>query len=261
MITGRTRVIAVVGDPITAARAPQSLNDALAAAERDAVAVPVGVSADGLAAFVEACRAWQNLAGLVVTMPHKSAIAALVDTVTQSAHVTGAVNVVRRTPEGRLAGDQLDGSGFVSGLAGAGIPVAGKRLVLYGSGGVGRSIAFALAAAEPAGLVIVNRSRARASTLTDDLAAAFPQLDLRIGETGDTVDADLVVNATSVGSVVNPGMPFDPAELRPGTTVAEVVANPERTDLLTAAAAHGLRTHSGVRMQEAQFGRILDFLL
>ncbi|NUU08458.1 shikimate dehydrogenase [Leifsonia sp. C5G2] len=261
MITGHTRVIAVVGDPITAARAPQALNEALAAGGHDAVAIPAGIPAEALPAFIASARGWTNLAGLVVTMPHKGALASLVDELTPAARLSGAVNVVNRTPDGRLEGDQLDGSGFVGSLQAAAIEPAGSRILLLGAGGVARSIAFALAGSGPARLRMVNRSQAPVEELVAELRAAFPDRDIAAGTVGDAADSDLVVNATSVGSVVNPGIPIDPSLLAPDTVVADVVANPEHTELLAAAAGRGLRTHSGVRMQEAQFGRILDRLL
>ncbi len=262
MITGHTRVVAVVGDPITAARAPRALNDALTEAAQDAVAIPAGIPAAALPAFVAAARGWTNLAGLVVTMPHKSAIAALVDELTPAARISGAVNVVSRREDGTLVGDQLDGSGFVGSLLAAGIDPGGARILLLGAGGVARSIAFALSDAGPARLRILNRSLDRADELVADLRAAFPETDIAVAPDADGIpDADLVINASSVGSAVNPGLPLDPELLAPGTVVADVVATPERTELLIAAEQRGLRTHSGVRMQEAQFGRILGFLL
>lgn len=261
MITGHTRVIAVVGDPIAAARAPYALNEALAASGHDAVSIPAGVPADALTAFIASARGWSNLAGLVVTMPHKAAIAELVDELTPAARLSGAVNVVNRTPEGRLTGDQLDGSGFVDGLLAAAIPPRGARILLLGAGGVARSIAFALAGLRPARLRIVNRSPQRADELVGELQGAFPNIDIAMGTAEQARDSELVVNATSVGSVVNPGIPIDPTLLSPGAIVADVVANPEKTELLAAAERRGLLTHSGVRMQEAQFERILDRLL
>jgi shikimate dehydrogenase len=261
MITGRTSIIAVIGHPISAIRAPEALNAAFSAGPNDVVTVPVDIPPPSLADFLIAARGWNNLSGFVVTMPHKGPIAGLVDELTPAARASGTVNVVRRSPDGTLTGDQMDGEGFVGSLGAAGIAVTGQQVVLLGAGGVGRSIAFALAADGPARLVLVNRSGTRASTLAADLARAFPTLDLRVGTASDAAEADLLVNATSVGSAVNPGIPIDPSLIRPESTVADVVANPECTALLAEAEAKGAHTHSGVRMQEAQFDRIIAFLL
>lgn len=260
MITGRTRILAVIGDPIDAARAPQTLNAAATAAGLDAVAIPVGVPPEGLAGFVAAARTWRNLAGLVVTMPHKAAIATLVDELSERARASGAVNLVRRTEAGRLIGDQIDGDGFVASLRQADLGVAGARIAILGAGGVARSIAFSLAAEAPACIRVVNRSTERADALVRDLVAAFPSVDATVGRLDDVADADLVINATSVGSVTNKGVPVPPELIRSGAVVADVIANPERTELLEHAERRGHRIHSGVRMQQAQLDSILALL-
>ncbi len=260
MITGRTRVIAVVGDPISAARAPQALNAAVAASGADLVTVPAEVAADQLAAFVSAARGWSNLGGLVVTMPHKAAIVAFIDGMSERARITGTVNVVRRTHEGTLFGDQIDGEGFVGSLHRAGIGIVGTRIALLGAGGVARAIAFSLMGGSPARLRIMNRSAERARELVHDLTAAYPAFDVAVGTTDDVATANLVINATSVGSSINPGLPIRPELLAPGAMVADVVAKPERTALLHEAERRGLRTHNGVLMQEAQIDRILALL-
>lgn len=260
MITGRTRVLAVIGDPIDAARAPQALNAAASAIGLDAVAVPVGVSPEALGSFVYAARGWSNLAGLVVTMPHKAAIADLVDELSDRARASGAVNVVRRTESGKLIGDQIDGYGFVASLHRDGLAVSGTRITLFGAGGVARSIAFSLAAESPTRICIVNRSEDRASALVRDLTAEFADVEVVTGTTDDARTADLVINATSVGSAVNPGLPVRPELIAPGAVVADVIANPEETELLVSARRRGHRIHSGVRMQKAQMDRLLALL-
>ncbi|WP_167133096.1 shikimate dehydrogenase family protein [Paramicrobacterium chengjingii] len=261
MISGHTRVLAVVGDPITAARAPQSLNEALHARGLDAVAIPAGVPREALAAFVDGVRGWDNLCGLVVTMPHKPAIARLTDNLTPNSLATGTVNVVRRDADGTLTGDQIDGEGFIASLTRNGIDTVGSRVLLLGAGGVARSIAFALAAEGPTRLAIANRSEQRARDLVLDLRAAFPRVDIGFCEPAAAKDADIIINATSVGSAANPGLPLEPHVIPSDAIVADVVAIPERTALLHAADARGARTQSGVLMQEAQLDHLVDFLL
>lgn len=261
MISGHTRVLAVVGDPITAAFAPQSLNEALHARGLDAVAIPAGVPRAALSAFVDGVRGWDNLCGLVVTMPHKPAVARLTDILTPNALATGTVNVVRRDADGTLTGGQIDGEGFIASLTRSGVDTANLRILLLGAGGVARSIAFALAAECPNRLAIANRSEQRARDLVLDLCAAFPMVDIGFSEPTAVTDVDVIINATSVGSAANPGLPIEPSLIPRDAIVADVVANPERTALLHAADARGARTHSGKLMQEAQLDRLVDFLL
>jgi shikimate dehydrogenase len=260
-ITGHTRVIAVIGDPIEAARAPQALNEAAAALGADVVAVPAGIPAEGLPAFVAAARGWRNLAGLVVTMPHKAAIAGLVDRLSDGARASGAVNIVRRDADGFLLGDQIDGEGFVASLRSAGHAVAGAGVVMLGAGGVARSIAFALAAAGIARIRIVNRSPERAVALVEDLRRVHSALDAAVGAPEDAREAALLINATSVGSLIQPGLPLDPDLIEARSVVADVIANPARTELLAEAERRGARIHTGVQMQQAQLHTIFDFLV
>jgi shikimate dehydrogenase len=126
-ISGRTGLLVVLGDPIRQARAPGLVNAALARRGRDAVLVPLHVRADALVRVVDGLRGMQNLAGAIVTMPHKSAVVALLDDVTAEARQIGACNVVRREPDARLTGTMLDGEGFVAGLGRAGLSTAQRR--------------------------------------------------------------------------------------------------------------------------------------
>lgn len=258
--TGRTRVIAVVGHPIESARAPEALGRTVAELGLDIAVVPADVGAEGLPAFVLGARTWRNLAGLVVTMPHKAAIAPLIDRSSPRAAASGTVNVVRRDADGLLAGDQTDGDGLVRSLRDTGLAVEGSVILLLGAGGVARSIAFALADSGAARLIVANRSREPADLLVADLRRAHEGLDAAVGYPADAGVADILVNATSVGSGTQPGLPIEPDLIRPGSVVADVIAKPATTELLEEAARRGARTLAGVRMQEAQLRTILAFV-
>jgi shikimate dehydrogenase len=69
----------------------------------------------------------------------------LLDDITPQASMTGAVNVVRRDPDGRLVGSMVDGTGFVQGLRNNGVEPGGRCVLLMGAGGTARAIAFAAA--------------------------------------------------------------------------------------------------------------------
>lgn len=257
-ITGLTRILAVIGDPIDGARAPEALGAVMAGLGLDVAVVPVGIAPEGLAAFVQAARSWRNLDGILVTMPHKAAMCSLVDDLSEQAQLTGAVNLVRRAPDGTLSGDQLDGEGFAGSLLQRGIALGGLEVVMLGAGGVARSIAFSLAAYGVASLTIVNRSRTRAEALVADLTAAFPAMRSAVGDESAVASAGMLLNATSIGSLVQPGMPLGDLDLiRPGLIVADVIAKPAETALLLAAAERGATTHGGDLMQQAQFRAIV----
>jgi shikimate dehydrogenase len=134
VITGQTRVLAILGDPLEQARAPMLINAALAERGQDAVLVPLRVARGDLAPVIEGLRAVESFRGAVVTMPHKSAVVALLDDVSPEARQLGACNVIRRDPDGRLIGTMLDGEGFTAALRRAGHDVLGQRVFLAGAG-------------------------------------------------------------------------------------------------------------------------------
>ena len=258
-ITGKTRLYAIVADPILQVKTPQQINRLFAQRGIDAVFVPVHVPAAGLVRWVAAMRDVINLGGIVVTVPHKTEIARLCDALTPAAAMVGAVNVVRREPDGSLVGDILDGQGFVAGLRVNDIEPAGKRVYLAGAGGAASAIAFSLAQAGVAGLTIHNRTRARVEELIPRLRDACPAVEVRVGS-ADSSGHDLVINATSLGMGEGDPYPLDVNSLTPAQTVAEIIMRPEMTPLLVAAQSRGCRIQLGMPMLAAQVELMARFM-
>ncbi|WP_029003271.1 shikimate dehydrogenase family protein [Azorhizobium doebereinerae] len=258
-ITGHTRLFGILADPIHHVRTPQALNALMQARGYDGVLVPLHVAPDDLATAIAGLRRLRNLGGLIVTVPHKTAILDLCDEVTDNARRIGAVNTVRRMPDGRLVGEMLDGKGFVAGLRKAGIEPAGRSAYLAGAGGAANAIAFALAEAGVSRLTIANRTRAKAEDLAGRLAGAFPALPVTIG-TPDPSGHDLVANATSLGLKDGDPLPLDADRLSDDQIVAEIIMQPETTALLAAASARGCRTHQGHPMLACQLDLMADFV-
>lgn len=259
MITGRTALLAIVADPVAQARAPILVNRALAERGVDAVLVPFHVGTDGLAPLVRALRSVKNLAGAVFSMPHKTALVALLDEVTSAARQVGACNVVRREADGRLVGTMYDGEGFVAGLRSAGHDVRGRRVFLAGAGGAAAAIAFALGKHGAEALTIHNRTTATADSLATRVRGAWPALRVSLGS--DPRGHDVVVNATSLGMRSGDPLPLDVDGLGPGTLAAEVVISAAPTPFLAAAAARGATVHPGEPMLAAQIELILGYIL
>ena len=260
-ITGMTRLIGVVGDPIDRARAPEALNEMMGRLGIDVVTVPIGMAPEGLSSLMKSVRSWRNLAGLLITMPYKLEASWLIDDLCPQARLTGAVNVIRREANGHLAGELTDGAGFVASLDARRIPIAHRRVCMLGAGGVGRAIAFALLDAGAASISIINRSKDRAIDLRNDLADHFGAARVTLGDPASITAAEILVNATSVGGDLDPRSPIDQALIPAGAVVAEVVAKPEMTELLTAAEARGCTIVRGTEMQRAQLRSIIEFLL
>jgi shikimate dehydrogenase len=247
--SGATRLAALVGQPVRHSLSPALHNAAFAASDADWVFVALEVAqADGAAAFAGA-RAL-GIDGLSVTMPLKAIAAASVDRLSAVAARLGAVNTVAR--EGAtLVGHNTDGVGFLDALAvDCGWEPAGCRCVVFGAGGAARAVVLALADAGAGEVVVVNRTAARAVS-----AAGLAGAVGRVGEIGDVAEADLIVNATSIGMV---GRPSDGGEAitaavlasmaGPGQLVVDLVYHPVETPLLVGAAQRGAATAGGVGM-------------
>ncbi len=258
MISGGTRLFAIVAHPVRHVRTPQAMNALFEREGVDAVMVPCDVRPEHLAAFVAGLRGIENFGGLVVTVPHKVEIAALCDRLTMRARAANAVNSIRREPDGTLTGDLLDGVGFVAGLEAAGHEVAGRRVYLVGAGGAASAIALAIAAKGPARLTLANRSLDKLKALAARLAEQYPALDVVCG--GDVAEHDLVINGTSLGLKADDPLPLPVERIAAGATVAEVIMQPEYTSLLMAAQARGLTVHPGRAMLEGQLSEIFTFL-
>lgn len=260
-IDGRTRLLGLIADPVAQARSPAMANALLArhGLLGPFVLVPMQVPDGALAAAVAGLRVMPNFAGAVVSMPHKTAIVALLDEVTPEARLVGAANVVARGADGRLTGTALDGEGFVAGLRGAGHEVRGARCLLAGAGGAAASIAVALARHGCASLTITNRTAARAVHLVDRVRGAFPGAAVRHGVSANE-RYDLAINATSLGMRPGDDLPIPQEIVARSALVAECVLAPEITPLLDAARAAGRAIHTGLPMLEAQIELLLRFM-
>jgi len=238
---GLTDVAVVIGEPVEHSLSPTIHNAAFEALGLDwayfALAVPRG-HADRA---IDAMRALP-FAGMSVTMPHKDAVAGLVDSCTPVAAKLGAVNCVFWRAD-ELVGHNTDGAGLVDALRGdEGFDPDGRRAVVLGAGGAARAIVLALADAGCAEVTVVNRTASRA-----ELTARLAGDRGRVGVEADVADADLVVNATSLG-MGDGALPCDPDRLGPGQLVVDLVYDPPITPLVAAARDRGVVATNGLGM-------------
>lgn len=240
LITGATRVVGVIGDPVAHSRSPAMHNAAFDALGLDWVYVAFPVARGGGAAAVRAVPAL-GLAGLNVTMPHKSDAATACDDLTPAAAALGAVNTVVVDQDGALIGHSTDGAGFLRALGDEGVDVSGRRCLVVGAGGAARAIAHALGDAGADVTVAARRpdlARSAAALAPRGTAAAVQEVPVE--------GFDVVVNATPLGMHGEPP-PFDPARLRSGQFVFDTVY-PAETPLLAEARARGAGVAGGLGM-------------
>ena len=258
MMNGDTKIIAHVGYPTTTFKSPMIYNPWFEKRGINAAVVPLGVKSEDFGrAFPEICR-FTNFHGALITMPHKVSVIALLDEVSTAVKVAGSCNAVRRMEDGSLIGDMFDGEGFVRGVAHNGGSLAGKRLLVIGSGGVGSAIAASAAAAGAAAIALYDVSAASMEALGDRLRRNYPRLEVSLGS-NDPSGFDVVVNATPLGMKAGDPMPVDVSRLTSSTYVGEVVMKHETTAFLAAAQARGCKTQIGVDMLFEQIPAYLEF--
>jgi shikimate dehydrogenase len=259
-ISGSTRVLFILADPVAHVRTPQAINALAQRYAADCVMVPCEVAAADLGTVVGALRAMKSVDGAVVTMPHKLAAAELCDELGITARAAGVVNAIRRTPDGKLRGEVFDGLGFVAALRGSGFDPHGARVFLMGAGGAACAIAFALAQNGVRRLAVCNRTGSKAQRLASMLTFRFPEVEVLISGTPNPAGSDLVVNASTLGRNPQDELPLDVQYLDKNMRVADVVMSATPTPLLLAAQSRGCITQSGQAMLEGQLPLIAQFL-
>ncbi|HSU42646.1 MAG TPA: ThiF family adenylyltransferase [Casimicrobiaceae bacterium] len=258
MISGKTTLIAHLGYPTDAFKAPMIYNPWFEHARIDAVVVPMGVRGDDYEAFLPQLFHLTNIRGALVTMPHKVTTVGLLDQVTPTVLIAGSCNAILRRADGSLLGDMFDGEGFVRGVRRKGRTIAGARALVVGSGGVGSAIAASLAAAGIGELGLFDVDAGVAAALENRLARHYPQLRIVTGS-NDPGGCDIVVNATPLGMRRDDPLPLDTRRLAAGAFVGEVVMTQETTPFLRAALERGCEVQVGTDMLFEQIPAYLEF--
>ena len=257
-INGDTELIAHLGWPTHAFKAPMIYNPYFESIGVNAVVVPMGCQPRSFPTVLRSVFALENIRGALITMPHKVAVVGLCDEVTPVVRVAGSCNAVKRTADGRLVGDMFDGEGFVRGLKRKGLELRGARALVVGSGGVGSAIAASLAAAGVNTLALYDVDAASAEALAGRLQANYPGIRVTTGSK-DPGGFELVVNATPLGMNAGDPLPVDVSRLEPNAFVGEVVMKTEMTALLLAARARGCRVQVGTDMLFEMIPAYLEF--
>lgn len=236
----------VIGDPVAHSLSPRLHRHWLRRHGIDGHYVPLRTRAEDLP---ETLRLLPRLgfAGVNVTIPHKEAIFALADHVSDRARRAGTANTLVFRG-GAVHADTTDGPAFVANLRDRAPGWRANRpAVVLGAGGAARGIVAALMEVGVPEAVVINRTAARAEALTDLLGAgcvAAPWSDIP----RHLPRAGLLVNATSLGMAGKGPLEIDLSPLPPDAAVADIVYVPLETPLLHAARARGLVAVDGLGM-------------
>jgi len=252
-VSGKTGMCGLIGDPVEHSLSPVIQNAAFEALGLNYVYVAFTVRQNDLGNVILGVRGL-GFRGLNVTMPHKIDVIQYLDKLDDTAKKIGSVNTIVNE-EGNLIGYTTDGIGALNALRYKGVDLSGRKIVVLGAGGASRSVSFTLAD-EAEELVILNRTFQRAKKLVDDISNLLgDSAKIRAGRLSNGTlkkeleDADIVVNATSVGmNPQNTETPVDRGLLHHGIVVFDLVYEPLETRLLREARRMGAETVDGLAM-------------
>jgi len=257
-ITGKTQVLAVIGNPIGHSLSPLMHNAALAALGLDYVYLAFPIAAENLGAALEGFAAI-GLVGFNITIPHKQAILPLLQSVTPLAEAVGAVNTVWRTETG-WSGTNTDVLGFLAPLKTPETDWSQRAALVLGNGGAARAVVAGLLELGCPQITIAGRNPQRLAQFlaswSPAFLARFPHASL-VACPWDALatalpSAGLVVNTTPLGMAPqidrSPLTPAEVEQLPTGAIVYDLIYTPSPTQLLAQAQGRGLRAIDGLEM-------------
>lgn len=253
-ISPSTRLCGIIGDPVGHSMSPALHNRAFSELALDYAYLAFRVEPGNVARALDGMRVLENFRGLSVTMPHKVEVVACVDEISDVDRAIGSINTIINDG-GHLRGLGSDGPGARQALLDYGLQPAGNHVVIIGTGGAARAIAFDLAFnARPAKLRLMGATKERLSQLTRDIAEKT-DVDIEGVLIDDASlarvvgDSAILINATPIGMhpQVNQSI-VPPHLLHSGLGVMDIVYNPLSTKLLSDAQNKGLVSVSGLEM-------------
>lgn len=251
-ITTNTKLCVVIGNPVGHSLSPAIHNAGYAALGLDFVYLAFPVA--DVASTLGGMRATSNFRGMSVTIPHKVTAMHYVDEVAEVDRAIGAINTVVHEGD-RLIGLGTDGPGALKALNDAGVTIAGAHILLLGTGGAARAIAFTLALHPGLGsLTLLDINEPMLRGLAADLRAGTRAHIVDTVLTPDTLaaamaHADIVIHCTPIGMHPKIDASLVPADLfRPAQVVFDIVYTPLETKLLADARACGCRIIPGIEM-------------
>ncbi len=252
-ITGKTRLLGLIGSHVEHSISPQLHNFLCRKLDIDMVYLPFHVLPENLVEVVQAFRGL-NIEGFNVTIPHKIRITELLDSISIEAKIIGAVNTVKIT-KGKLYGFNTDGQGFTRSVQSAGIDMRDARTVILGAGGAARAVAVELANQGVERIVILNRSTEKASELAELINSRVRNVALsgsinREDTMKYTEDCNILINATPLGMqpLIHESPVQDPEAFRNKPLVCDLIYNPRKTKFLEYAEKNCCKTLNGLEM-------------
>lgn len=253
-ITGKTKLMGVIGNPIEHSISPQLHNTLNKMLGLDFVYVPFRVETGALQDAVKGLKAL-GLVGFNVTVPYKNDVLEFLDETTEEVKIVGAANTIKNAG-GRLYGYNTDTEGFARSFKeDSGTGFEGKKVAVLGAGGAARAIAVKVASEGAAGISIINRTVSKAMEIAGIINSNIGTgTDCYRPEDSGAAEAlfesDIVINTTSIGMF--PRIDECPVDkntvFREEQIVYDIIYNPVKTKLLKKAEESGCKVINGLGM-------------
>ena len=260
---GSTKIYGCIADPISHVKAPTIFTSIFKKKNIDAVLVPIHINQDNLECVINSLKFVKNFEGMTVTIPHKKAIAKLCDYLEPDAEFTESVNWIKFDSKRKLIGNNFDGKGFINGFKSQNFLLKNKKICIFGAGGAAFSIACSIAKEEIKSLKIINRDLVKANNLLKKIKVISNDLKVEVVSSKDDYslsEIDVIINATSLGLNKNDKLPFDVIKTSHESIIADIIMEPEETELLKKAKNLGRSVHYGKYMIEEQIDLAGNFL-
>jgi shikimate dehydrogenase len=251
MITGKTSVFGIIGDPVEHSLSPAMHNAAFEKLCLDNIYVPFLVKAEELEDAIKGAHS-MGIKGLNVTIPHKTEVINYLDYLDIAAGLIGAVNTIEFGENGAV-GHNTDGIGAVRAIEEI-TSVKNKKFLILGAGGAARAVSFQLFLSGAKSLTISNRTVEKAEVLREDLVEKLDN-DVKVIDMGfeleqELKDTDILINTTPIGMYPNINQkPLITADMiHKGLIVNDIVYNPLKTGLILEAEKAGAKTIYGIKM-------------
>ena len=266
-ILGTTKILGVMGFPVSHSLSPVMHNAAIAAMGLDYVYVPLPIPVEDLPAAIAGLKAIRSVQGFNLTIPHKVEVIPLLDEVLPIAKAVGAVNTVKRVGD-RWIGTNTDVAGFLSPLKQLNCDWGNSPAVILGSGGAAKAVVAACLELGCPVIHVVGRDPRKMKKFHGAMTSQLRDYNLRVHPWTSIPHllevAGIIINATPIGMASDPNTPISEAEMNllPDHAIAyDLIYTPRPTKFLQIAAARGLKAIDGLEMLINQGAIGLEFWL
>ena len=266
-ILGTTKILGVMGFPVSHSLSPVMHNAAIAAMGLDYVYVPLSIPVQNLPAAIAGIKAIESVQGFNLTIPHKVEVIPLLDEVMPIALAVGAVNTVKRVGD-RLVGTNTDVAGFLEPLKQLQCDWKNMPAIILGGGGAAKAVVAACLELGCPMIHVVGRDPKKLKKFHGTMTSQLRDYNLRVHPWSSIPHllevVGIVINATPIGMGSDPHTPITEAEmaLLPSHAITyDLIYTPRPTKFLQMASARGLKAIDGLEMLIHQGAIALEFWL